>query len=213
MLGHLGTDYLAAVALAGVWTWGIAIIAFSGMSVLEMFLSQAYGAKNYKLMLGWLHIGLFVLTFFSVLVAICWWFTGPMLYAFGYDRDITDKAGEYAKWIIFSLFFDVWYFSCRCFMTVQTIVIPDLIVDAINVILIFAFNYILIYGVEIHGTTYFKLGFQGSPIARGISCFIRLVMYCVYCLGIKKYHKKLTPDINLLDFTMVSKTRTKKFSS
>jgi len=203
MLGHLGTDYLSGVALASVWTSSTFCLALGVFSPLEMFTSQSLGAKQYHLMFAWLQIGLIMLTLIGVIVACLWWFTPQFLSLLGFSHRSQDISRTYSRYMIPGLFADLIYFGSRTYITVQQIVLPDLVVDFLNVFLLLVLNYTLIFGINGVG----GLGFVGSPIARSLASTFRMISYTLYCFWFQRYHQTLHTENSFLNFNMITYER------
>ena len=77
LLGHSGNQGLDAQALQSLWTSSTGV--FLTARVLNVFGSQAYGAKNYHLVGVWMQVGGFVLCFVVIAVMLLWAATGPVL--------------------------------------------------------------------------------------------------------------------------------------
>ncbi|GLE04105.1 hypothetical protein PINS_up013016 [Pythium insidiosum] len=69
-LGHLGSNELAASALAGIWTNGVQILIYGFAISICTLCGQAYGAKNFELVGIWLQFGIIFLTLLSIPVMI-----------------------------------------------------------------------------------------------------------------------------------------------
>lgn len=98
MLGHLGTDYLAASSLASVWMTITNTLLWPFADVVRMLTSQALGAKNPALAGVWLQAGWFWLSLVCIPVGALWLLTDVMLHLFKMDTDLASKAQTFATW-------------------------------------------------------------------------------------------------------------------
>ena len=76
LVGHLGVNELGAIAMGNMWVsvTGMMIV-FGGMGALDTLCSQAYGAKNYKLVGLWAQRGLLIILCLCVPIFFLWFFT------------------------------------------------------------------------------------------------------------------------------------------
>lgn len=89
VVGHLGTRYLSAAAMADLWTSSTGV--FISGNILGFFCGKAIGAGN-PLMAGvWLQVSLCVLSVVAVAVMVSWICTGEILKAMG---ESTESAGR-----------------------------------------------------------------------------------------------------------------------
>lgn len=108
-LGHLGTNYLDGASLASVWQTVISTFLFDAIGgCVNTLCSQAYGAKNFKLVGIWLHIGMLVGTIACVPVGALYFVTEPVLRAFGFVAN-TDLAASFSRWSIIGIWPSVMY--------------------------------------------------------------------------------------------------------
>jgi MATE family multidrug resistance protein len=183
ILGHYGTDELAAAAFASIWiniTLALLYRGFGGAT--NVLCSQAYGAGNYELVGHWLQLSLAVTTVCVLPLAGTWLFLDRMVLAIGGDAHTASLAGSFARisaaWMWPEAIMAVWanYFQA------QKIVYPFMAVSAAFLGLNCVLNYLLVFQTS--------LGFIGSPIATTITKWLQLGTLVVYIVKIKKLHSK-----------------------
>jgi multidrug resistance protein, MATE family len=99
VVGHMGTEELAAVALGNMWVAMVGMtLVYGGFSGLDTLASQAYGAKNYEMVGLWTQRAVVIVCIVCVLLVPLWWFaTTPCLILAGIPPENAARAGEFAK--------------------------------------------------------------------------------------------------------------------
>lgn len=193
ILGHLShgnstsTEYLGSAGLAGVWCALSGVIIWQGFcAALTTLASQAWGAKNYKLVGVWLQIGLLIVTLACIPIGITWVFSGTIMKKLvGLEDNVADLVTTYCRVALIGFLPQQWYNCLNNYLIAQKIVKPQLYAALAVVGLNVAFNYLFIFTLD--------LGFMGSPLATATSrtlTFIFTVIFVFY-FGI---HKKTLPD-------------------
>jgi MATE family multidrug resistance protein len=99
LVGHIGAAELGAVALGTMWVniSGLSIV-FGGMGALDTLCSQAYGARNYKLVGLWAQRGLLIIACLCVPIFFLWFFgTMPILLLLGIEESTAEKSQEFTR--------------------------------------------------------------------------------------------------------------------
>ena len=99
LVGHIGAAELGAVALGTMWVniSGLSIV-FGGMGALDTLCSQAYGARNFKLVGLWAQRGLLIIACLCVPIFFLWFFgTHPILMLLGIDEATAAKSQEFTR--------------------------------------------------------------------------------------------------------------------
>lgn len=191
VLGHLGTNELAAAALANVWINVTSAFLYRGFAgALNPLCAQAYGAGNYRLVGLWLQQGLVASTIFSIPCALTWVYTENILIYAGVDNEVAHLAGVFSNYSILWLWPTVWYMCLKCYFESQKIVMPALWINGFFLIINLVLNIVFVYGIEGYWDGW---GYKGSPLATAASRLGNLVVFYVYCVHYKKYHKKTWP--------------------
>ena len=99
VVGHMGTEELAAVALGNMWVAMVGMtLVYGGFSGLDTLASQAYGAKNYAMVGLWTQRAVVIVCITCVFLVPLWWFaTTPCLILAGIPPENAVRAGEFAK--------------------------------------------------------------------------------------------------------------------
>ena len=80
VMGHLGVDQLAAVAYSQMSMDFSTLIFMQGFNVgMNSLCSQAFGAKNYRLLGDYCQLNCFLLTIMCLPLACLWWNLGDLL--------------------------------------------------------------------------------------------------------------------------------------
>jgi MATE family multidrug resistance protein len=183
IVGHYGTEELAAAAFATIWiniTMAIIYRGFGGAT--NVLCAQAYGAGNNILVGHWLQYALAIATVCVLPLAVTWAFVGSMVTAVGGDAHISSLAGRFARISIAWIWPETWLCVWSQYFQAQNIVFPFMLVSIVFLGINCALNYVLVFHTS--------LGFSGSPIATAITKWLQLAMLLVYIIKIKKLHTK-----------------------
>eukprot|EP01084_Bolivina_argentea_P300154 517473_1 len=211
VVGHLGTDYLAAASLAGVVMTisSSYIMAFCG--TINVLSSQAYGAKNYKLVSEWYQLGCLIAMFLSIPPAIIFLYTDQILHhLFATNKHIAHLAGIYAKWSILCIIPQTQFVATQMYFQSQSSVIPIAVVCGTMIIFNLIINLILVYGYGINWIypNWHGLGYIGAPISTAMTSFVQYLSYIIYMFVYKKHHLKTWSKLKCSTFSIY---RIKKF--
>lgn len=185
LLGHLSTDALAAASLANVWlivssTW--ILDAISG--ALNTTCSQAYGARNMSLVGIWLQCALVVCTSLCLPIAAAWWFADDVLVAAGFPADTSALGAKFARYSLIGLLPQAWYVCLASYFRAQGVIAPQLVVNAVMLVLNFLLGYSFIWGIGGFG----GWGFVGSPLATSVSRWLGCIGFWLYAFVWRKMH-------------------------
>ncbi|XP_060670714.1 protein DETOXIFICATION 16 isoform X1 [Ziziphus jujuba] len=172
-VGHLGELSLSG---ASVGTSFAAVTGFSllmGLSTaLETLSGQAYGAKQYDMMGIYMQRAMFILLLGCIPLAIIWANTRSILTLLGQNAAIAAEAGQYALFMIPSIFA---YALLQCFfrfLQTQNIVFPMVLSCGITTLLHVFMCWILVFKSG--------LGNRGAAMANSISYWINVLLLGLY---------------------------------
>ncbi|DAZ96157.1 TPA: hypothetical protein N0F65_009556 [Lagenidium giganteum] len=185
-LGYLGSQELAAGALAGIWMNAVQMLTFGFAISLCTLCGQAYGARNYELVGIWLQIGVISLVVLSIPVMISFLYVDRILSFVTSDQEVLALANVYARWSIPMVLPQALYSALRQYFQAQEIVTPATIIGVLSVGVSFLANAVLIYGVG----PFAGLGFIGSPIATCVASWFQPLALAGYACWYKGYHRK-----------------------
>ncbi|KAM7250679.1 hypothetical protein ACFE04_022562 [Oxalis oulophora] len=175
-VGRLGEVELAAVSIVQNVIEGFVYGIMLGMgSALETLCGQAVGGGQFH-MLGiylqrsWIITGITALVLTPVYV-----FTAPLLIFIRQNRDISNLAGKYAKWVIPQLFAYAFNFPIQKFFQSQTKVWIMTIISVMALGIHVLLNWVLV--------TKFKHGLLGAALAGNISWWILNLGQIIYVLA------------------------------
>ncbi|XVE58818.1 hypothetical protein DITRI_Ditri04bG0199500 [Diplodiscus trichospermus] len=172
-VGHVGELALSGASMATSFATVTGFSLLLGMATaLDTLCGQSYGAKQYSLLGIHMQRAMIILVIVSIPIAIIWINTGSILLLLGQDQEISNKAGEYALFMVPSLF---GYGLLQClvkFLQTQNIVIPMMICSGITTLM-----HILICWVMVFKSS---LGFRGAAVATSISNWINVVLFVLY---------------------------------
>ncbi|ETV86005.1 hypothetical protein H257_02503 [Aphanomyces astaci] len=206
-LGQLGTRELAASALAQSVIGALRIVTWASSTSLSTLCGQAYGARNFELVGTWLQMGLVVLSVASIpLVAAHFYAYLVLQYVVPDDPELLALAQTFANYTALSVWPNAIYVALRSYLRSQQVVAPIAVVDAANVGLYIAANYVFIYGCF----GWDGLGFVGSPVASFVCATIQPLALYLYAFVIQRHHEKTWGGWS---WQCVDPTRLKQFVS
>nr|XP_010319397.2 protein DETOXIFICATION 16-like [Solanum lycopersicum] len=172
-VGHLGELSLSGASMATSFASVTGFSVLLGMgSALETLCGQAYGAKQHHMLGIYTQRAMLVLLSLSILLLLIWFNTSTILIACGQDRDISNEAGQFNRWMIPGLFA---YGILQClnrFLQTQNIVMPMMLTSGFT-----ALSHILICWIFV-----FKIGLgsKGAALANAISYWINVFLLAGY---------------------------------
>jgi MATE family multidrug resistance protein len=193
-LGNLSKNDLAAAALATSW-FNIGNITLSGgMSAIDTFLTQTYGAKQYSNYGTWTGNSLFIVSVATIVVSGFMALCGPILHFAISDKQIAAEAGLYALRLIPGLFPLYWCKVLFKYMQVQNILAPSVLIGILANGINFVGNWGLINKAG--------LGIAGSAYTTSLTRALQFLMKLMFMLfNREKLFKKTWPTVSCKNFT------------
>ncbi|XP_031103452.1 protein DETOXIFICATION 16-like isoform X1 [Ipomoea triloba] len=139
---------------------------------LDTLCGQSYGAKQYKMLGIFMQRGMLVMLLICIPVAGVWAYTDRILRLCGTDPEISNAAGEYARFLIPSIFP---FAILRClvsFLQAQNNVVPMMFTAGIGALVHVLSCWILVFKSG--------MGFNGAAMANAISYWVNVVLLGVY---------------------------------
>eukprot|EP01084_Bolivina_argentea_P048061 88568_1 len=195
VVGHLGTDYLAAAALAAVIMSFPATYMMSFCEAISVLCSQAFGTENKQRVSEWLQLGCLLTAILSIPTCIIYAFSENILLIFGVNSHIAHLSGQFTTLSIISVIPGTWFYALSTYFKAQSIVLPTTVICAVMIIVNLVINLVIVYGYGIdyivykfNGHHWNGFGFIGSPIATAITRTIQFIVYIIYMFYYKQYH-------------------------
>ncbi|GKB37808.1 DETOXIFICATION 16-like protein [Tanacetum coccineum] len=168
-IGHLGELALSGASMATSFASVTGFTFMMGMGgALETLCGQAYGAEQYKMLGVHLQRAMTVIMLMGIPISIIWAFTGKIFEYFGQDLDISKEAGNYARWLIPSIF-PYGLLQCQIrFLQTQNNVKPLMLSTGFASLLHVILCWILV--------SKFGFGSSSAALSVGISYWINVVI-------------------------------------
>jgi len=180
MVGRLGKEALAAVALGSHWVMGTHIIALGVILGVDPIISQAHGRADVAACGRALQRGLILAVVTAVPLMLSWWFAGPAIAAFGQHPPTAELAGAYCRAQVFSGVPFLLFTALRQSLQARGLMRPTLFVVVIANVVNVAFDEVLIFGRL--GLP--ALGVDGAGIATGMTrCFMLVMLFAIVVIG------------------------------
>lgn len=184
-MGHLGTQYLAAISLTTM-TANISgfSIGYGLATALDTLCSQAFTASTDKSALGkHLQRSFLVITLASLPILLLWAFTEKILLFLGQDPEISRLSAHFMLYMMPGLLPQLYYSCILRYLQAQSIMAASLIITLISVPINVLLQILLVYGINGVGA----IGPQGACLATSITYFINFVMISVYAAYFEGY--------------------------
>jgi MATE family multidrug resistance protein len=180
-LGHLGTQYLAAVALATMFCSVTGFSVGSGLTTaLDTLCSQSLTGSSDKHALGkHLQRALFVQLLLCIPVIIIWNFAEPVLILFGQDIEIARIAGQFVKFLMPGLYP---YLANRClvsYLQAQGIMDAGLFIMLVAAPTNALFQWALVWAPNLN------IGANGAPLATSLTNILVFALTSAYIYFVK----------------------------
>ncbi|KAK5583738.1 hypothetical protein RB653_005336 [Dictyostelium firmibasis] len=173
--GRLGKDELAAVSLGNTWVFCTSAFVIGTFNAMDTFISQAYGAKSYKLIGSTIQRATTTAIVFSFFITIIWFVTEPILILIHQDPVVSKLAQRYILGMIPGLWFSGALSVLQKYLQGQGIMYPSIVCGVILNIANAIFNFIFVHGLTDSG----GIGVLGSSIStsisKGIATFLLLL--------------------------------------
>ncbi|KAL6963903.1 hypothetical protein U1Q18_034910 [Sarracenia purpurea var. burkii] len=194
-VGHLGDVQLAAVSVVQNVIEGFVYGAMLGMgSALETLCGQAVGAGQFNMLGIYLQRSWIITGVTALLLTPFYAFASPILKLLHQDKDISDLAGSYSRWVIPQLFAYALNFPIQKFLQSQSKVWVMTIVSTVSLGIHVLLNWILI--------TRFGHGLLGAAMAGNISWWVLVLAQMAYLVS--GYFPEAWTGFSLLAFKSLS---------
>ena len=184
MVGRLGNTELAAASLATTWFNLLNHPVTGGLTALDTFFSQSFGAKDHVAVNRWLRTGAVATVAVTIpqalLVATC----SPALQLFGQDAHLSDLASSFCNRLIPGLIPFYLFQLLTKYLQCNGILNPSIYIAAVANVLNILTNYLFIYS--------FGIGLNGAAIS---TTLMRWLQFFGLLLYIVMYLKPRTPSI------------------
>ncbi|KAK7830817.1 protein detoxification 19 [Quercus suber] len=178
--GHLGELELAGATLANSWAVVTGLAVMIGLSgSLETLCGQGFGAKLYRLLGIYLQASCIISFLFSIIIAIIWFYTEPILILVHQETEIAKTAAHYIRFLIPGLFAYGFLQNILRFLQTQSILWPLVIFTGLPLVIHAGIAYTLV-----HWTS---LSFVGAPLAASVSLWLSVLMLAMYVTCTKKF--------------------------
>lgn len=186
MVGRLGTDELAASALANAYFNCLQHPLVGCATALDTLLAQSYGA-NQKISYGqWAKVGVLTLLTLSIPVMGMLIVAEPLLLLIGQDSHLSERAGMFCRLLVPGVMPFFGFIGTSKYLQAQNILAPAvwiaLFANGMNVFL----NWLLIYGLE--------FGFEGAPVATSLSRWAQFLCLLCYLFYSRAQHAETIPS-------------------
>ncbi|KAH0759753.1 hypothetical protein KY290_023246 [Solanum tuberosum] len=192
-VGHLGELALSGASMATSFATVTGFSLLMGMgSALDTICGQAYGAKQYHMLGIHMQRAMIVLLLVSIPLAFIWANAGHILEILGQSPEIAAEAGDYARFMIPSIFA---YSLLQCqmrFLQAQNDVLPMMLTAGATTLLHLFTCWFLVLKTG--------LGNKGAALANAASYWINVFLLAAY-IGISPSCKSTWTGFSIVAFS------------
>lgn len=176
MVGRLGKDALASVALGNTVFMFLLIMSMGVVMAVGPMVSQAYGAGEREPIGRSVRQGFWLGACLAVPATILVWKLGPILRAMGQPDLVVDGTVGYLHAVVWGFLPFLWFMALRSFVEGISRPLPVTVIALTGVVLNVTLNYILMYGKL--GLPAF--GIVGTGIATAITYWYLFTMLALF---------------------------------
>ncbi len=196
MVAKLGGDHLAAMGMAGQWSWLLNIFAFGIVSGTSLFISQYWGIQDIKA----IHRTSGIAITSTLIVSVIFMLAGVVkpeliMNVFSRTPDIIEYGSQYLSIAAFSypavalnLIF------CAILRSTEKVRLP-VFVSLFTALLNASLNYCLIFGMGFFP----EMGIRGAALATCISSWAGVAL--LLCISVAKKNILIAPMVDIFGFT------------
>ncbi|KAM3383811.1 hypothetical protein ACQJBY_008457 [Aegilops geniculata] len=178
--GHLGNVRLAGATLGNSWATVTGYAFVTGMSgALETLCGQAYGAQLYRMLGLYLQSSLIMSAVVSVVIAVIWLFTKPLLLCLRQEPEVSHAAAVFIRYQIPGLFAFSFLQCLLRYLQTQSVVVPLVVCSVVPFVLHVPLNHLL---VNVLG-----FGLAGASAAISATFWFSCLMLLGYVMWSKKF--------------------------
>ncbi len=183
MVGSLGGDALAALAIAGAYYTFLLVCVIGLLGAVNPMVAQAHGAKDFPLIPKIVHQGIFTAIILSFLMVVALSFSSRVLLFMGQPEHLVKLGREYLNAMAFGAPFQALFVCLRQYCDGVEDPKPTIIMVFLASMLNIPFDYALIHGA--YGFP--NLGVAGAGVATStLNAFIAIGL-CLYTFTAKKH--------------------------
>ncbi len=183
MVGRLGKEALAGVALGNTVFFFLAITSMGVVMAVGPMVSQAFGAGEHEPIERSVRQGFWLAAMLTVPAFLILWNIGPLLRWGGQPAGAVADAQGYIRAIVWGFLPFLWYMVLRGFVEGISRPLPVTVIASVGVILNVLSNYTLMFGKF----GFPALGLVGTGWASTIVFWFLLISLALYC----RYEKTL----------------------
>lgn len=146
MVGRLGREALAGVALGNTTFFFCLIVCMGVVQAVGPMVSQAYGAGDHAPIERSVRQGFWMSAILTLPAVLVLWNVGPVLHALGQAAAAVEQAQGYLRAIVWGFLPALWFMALRSFVEGLSRPLPVTIITFGGVGLNIAANYLLMFG-------------------------------------------------------------------
>jgi len=185
MVSRLGTDALAAMGSAGVWSYVMGCFIFGIVGCVSTFVSQCCGRGEWEHCARYTWQGIYLSLFTGLLALALWPLSGPLFHAMGHSPEVTRLELTFFRVRLLGYVSTAWVTALAAFFqSIGRPGIPMYVAIAAN-LLNFVLNYALVFG----HFGFPRLGIAGSAVATVLAITTQVLLLQWIFLS-KPYHAR-----------------------
>lgn len=194
MVSRLGNATVAAVGIAGRWSFFISMLFFGLASGSSVLISQYWGAKDHESIRKTYGMGLICgLTLAAVYTVVSLMFPRQMMMLFTNEAEVIALGAKYIRIYAVGMLPQAYSFINAIVRRATEDVLVPFCAAAAAVFTNTFLNYCLIYG----NFGFPEMGIEGAALATAISFYVQLVFYVI--ISLRQRHFTVVAPRQLLD--------------
>ena len=198
---YSGESYLAAASLSDMVVNILIVPPLAFNQVLNALVGQALGSDNKKMAGTWLQLSIFFLsTSYVPFMFLQYFFVGDILSVLGFDADVCELAGTYARWNLFWPIPNGIYQCMRFYFQAQGKPRPAMWNNIAFVLINGLLNWIFVFGGPLQylegAWSFHGFGFIGAAMSISASRCLQPLTYWLYMFVYCGAHKETWPGLS-----------------
>jgi len=195
---YSGEEYLAAASLSDMVVNILIVPPLAFNQVLNALVGQALGSDNKKMAGTWLQLSVFFLTTsYLPFMLIQYLFTADVLKLLGFNHDICELAGVYARWNLFWPIPNGIYQCMRFYFQAQGMPRPAMWNNLAFVLVNALLNWTFVFGGPLqYACGWTGFGFIGAAMSISASRCLQPLTYWLYMFVYRRAHLETWPGLS-----------------
>ena len=196
---YSGEEYLAAASLSDMVVNILIVPPLAFNQVLNALVGQALGSSNKKMAGTWLQLSIFFLsTSYVPFMLLQYFYVSDVLQLLGFDKDICELAGVYARWNLFWPIPNGIYQCMRFYFQAMGMPRPAMYNNLVFLLVNAFLNWTFVFGgpFQYLRQGWYGFGFIGGAMSISTSRCLQPLTYWLYMFVYRRAHAETWPGLS-----------------